>query len=164
MMTVEEIADIDVGGVSQTPVPEAPTGETGPSVVRRRSFKLADGRFRIKSSELASQRVIAMSEGSESAEGASSQMGGSKGKKRSHGLTPEVNREDPEVASSNVDLAQVVFDLRRRSAIQSEELKRLMSNYFGLVSNIGDLEWQVARLKVVVEEIEGEIRELKNNP
>ena len=49
-------------------------------------------------------------------------------------------RKGPEVGSSTVDLAQVVFDLRRRSAVQNEELKCLRSEYFGLVSDIGDLE------------------------
>ena len=40
----------------------------------------------------------------------------------------------------------------------------MRSDYFGLVLDIGDLEGQVARLETLVEEMEGEIRELKNNP
>ena len=51
---------------------------------------------------------------------------------------PEEDRG--EATSSNVDLAQVMFDLHRQSAIQGEELKCMRSDYFGLVSDIGDLE------------------------
>ena len=64
--------------------------------------------------------------------------------KRARGSVPEEDRG--EAASLKVDLAQVVFDLRRQSAIQGEELKRMRSDYFGLVSDIGDLEGQVCQV------------------
>ena len=57
-----------------------------------------------------------------------------------------------------------MFDLRRQSAIQGEELKRMRSDYFGLVSDVGDLEGQVARLEGVVEELEEVIKGLQNAP
>ena len=40
----------------------------------------------------------------------------------------------------------------------------MRSDYFGLISDIGDLEGQMAKLEILVDEMEGEIRELKNNP
>ena len=151
-MTIEEIADIDIGGVGLSPA----SGEAGPSVVRRRSHRLAEGTFRRHSAVLASQGVISVSEGSDSTE-----IDVRRGK-HARDSAPEEDRGEP--SSSNVDLAQVVFDLRKQSAIQGEELKRMRSDYYGLVSDIGDLEGQVFRLEGIVEELEEVVRGLQNAP
>ena len=151
-MTVEEIADIDTGGVGVSTA----SGEAGPSVIRRRSHRLAETRFRRHSAALASQGVISVSESSDSAA-----MDVRRGK-RAHDSVPVEDRGEP--SGSNVDLAQVVFDLRRQSAVQGEELKRMRSDYYGLVSDIGDLESQVARLEGIVDGLEEVIRGLQNAP
>ena len=52
-----------------------------------------------------------------------------------------------EERSSTTDLAQVVFDLRWQSVIQGEEIKRLRSDYFGLISSVGELKEKVAGLE-----------------
>ena len=105
---------------------------------------------------MASQGVISVSESSDSAA-----MDVRRGK-RAHESAPVEDRGEP--SSSNVDLAQVVFDLRRQSAVQGEELKRMRSDYYGLVSDIGDLEGQVARLEGIVEGLEEVVRGLQNAP
>ena len=58
----------------------------------------------------------------------------------------------------------MVFDLRRQCSIQGEELKRMRSDYFGLVSDIDNLEGQVARLEGVVEDLEEVVKGLQNAP
>ena len=63
-----------------------------------------------------------------------------------------------------MDLAQVVFDLRRQSVIQGEEIKRLRSDYFGLTSSVRDLEEKVVELEGRIEELENEIRNLGPQP
>ena len=55
-----------------------------------------------------------------------------------------------------------MFDLRRQSVIQSEALKSLKSEYFGLISSVGDLEEKVAALESKIEELEDEIRHLSH--
>ena len=63
-----------------------------------------------------------------------------------------------------VDLAQVVFDLRRQSVIYGEEIKRLRSNYMGVISSVGDLEEKVYGLEVRMEELENEVKALGPQP
>ena len=63
-----------------------------------------------------------------------------------------------------MDLAQVVFDLQKQSMIQGEKIKHLRSDYFVLISSIGDLEEKVAGLEGKVEELEDDIRHLGHHP
>ena len=57
-----------------------------------------------------------------------------------------------------------MFDLRRQSVIQGEEIKRLRLDYFGLISSVRDLEEKVAKMVGRVEEMENEIRGLGPQP
>ena len=58
----------------------------------------------------------------------------------------------------------MVFDLQRQSVIHGEKIKRLRSDYSGLISSVGDLEEKVYRLEVRMEEMEKEVRALGPQP